>query len=192
MLSTSIRTDPFQLEVPNLTHRILGTKIEPGTFMNLMYPRDDAQSEFDYPENRLYHINKTLAADKIREPNNRDLNNDPVRFVIKNGHTTGTTVGRLNGYESHKRQYDAFGTFDSIEAAIYPYDNNSPAFSRAGDSGAAIVGTDNDFVALLTGGSGVTESSDITYGTPMEWLWKKIIKTKFPGAVVLFDPISDD
>lgn len=159
--------------------------------MNLMYPRDDSPSEFDYPETRLYKIMKILAAAKIKEPNNLDINGDPVRFVIKNGHTTGTTVGRLTGFESHKRQYGIIGTFDSIDAAIYPYDDSS-AFSRGGDSGSAIVGADNDIIALLTGGSGATDSSDVTYGTPMEWLWNKIIKNKFPGAVLFFDDIPDN
>ncbi|KAH8930748.1 hypothetical protein BT69DRAFT_1327670 [Atractiella rhizophila] len=170
----------------------LGTKIESGKFMSLMYPRDNSPSEFDYPETRLYKIKKILAAAKIKESNNFDMNGDPVRFVIKSGHTTGTTVGRLTGFESHKRQYDITGNFDSIEAAIYPYDNDSSTFSRRGDSGSAIVGADNDIIALLTGGSGPTDSSDITYGTPMEWLWNKVIKVKFPGAVLFFDDIPDN
>lgn len=38
--------------------------------------------------------------------------------------------------------------------------------SRGGDSGAAIVGANNDFIAQLTSGSGPTDSSHITYGTP--------------------------
>ena len=159
--------------------------------MNLMYPRADSPSEFDYPETRLYKIMKILATANMKEPNNHDINGDPVRFVIKNGHTTGTTIGRLTGFESHKRQYGVAGTFDSIEAAIYPYDSGSSVFSRSGDSGSAIVGADNDIIALLTGGSGATDSPDVTYGTPMEWLWNQIIKNKFPSAVLFFDDIPD-
>ena len=112
--------------------------------MNSMYPRADSPSEFDYPKTRLYKIMKILAIAKMKESNNHDINGDPVRFVIKNGHITGTTVGRLTGLESHKRQYGIAGTFNSIEAAIYPYDSDSSVFSRSGDSGSAIVGADND------------------------------------------------
>lgn len=175
--------------IPNLRGNSvdLGTEIEAGRFMSLLYPRDDAPSEFDYPEDRLYLLQVILAAAQIKEPNSQDIKGDPTRLVIKRGHTTFTTVGRLNGFESRERQYSLLGNFDSVEAAVYPYDNDSGPFSRGGDSGAAIVGTNHDFVAQLTGGTGTTDSSDITYGTPMEWLWNKVIKVEFPSAVLFFD-----
>jgi hypothetical protein len=145
----------------------------------------------DDPEDRLYQITHILDTQEIKEPNNCNLNNDPVRFVIKNGYTTGTTIGRLNSYESFKHQY-SIGTFDSIEAAIYPYDTDSTAFSRGGDSGAVIVSAKQDFVALLTSGSGPSKLSDITYATPFSWLWWNVIKPKFSGAVLFFDPIPNN
>jgi len=159
--------------------------------MNMMYPRDDTQSKFDYPEDRLYWITHILDAQEIKEPNNCDLNNDPVRFIIKNSYTTGTAISRLNGYESFKCQY-SIGTFDSIEATIYPYDTNSTAFSGGGDSGAVIVSAKQDFVALLTGSSGLSESFDVTYAMPFSWLWWNVIKSKFSGAVLFFNPISNN
>lgn len=81
----------------------------------------------------------------------------------------------------------ATASFDSVEAAVYPYHNDSGPFSRAGDSGAAIGGINNDLVIQLTGGTGPTDSADIAYGTPMEWLWKDVIKVKFPDTVLFFD-----
>jgi len=178
--------------VPNLTVHILGTEIESGKFMSLLYHRYDVPSEFDYPEDRMYLLKVILAAANIKEPNSQDIKGDPTRFVIKRGHTTLTTIGRLNEFESHERRYGLYGNFDSVEAAILPYDNDSGPFSRGGDSGAAIVGAHNDFVAQLTGGAGPTDSSDITYGTPMEWLWNDVIKAKFPNAVLFFeDPANN-
>ncbi|EIW83357.1 hypothetical protein CONPUDRAFT_102106 [Coniophora puteana RWD-64-598 SS2] len=175
--------------LPNFRGNVvdLGTEIESGKFMNLVYPRYDVPSKFDYPEDRLYLLEVILDAAKIKEPNSQDLKGDPTRFVFKRGHTTFTTVGRLNGFESHERRYGLLGSFDSVEAAVYPYDNNSGPFSRGGDSGAVIVGVNNDFVAQLTGGAGATDSSDITYGTPMEWLWNNVIKQEFPNAVLFFE-----
>ena len=155
--------------------------------MNLMCPRDDALSEFDYPEDRLFRLRGILTAAQIRQPNNQNSKGDPVRFVIKRGHTTFTTIGCLTGFESHQRRYGLVGNFDSIEAAIYPYDNDSGPFSRGGDSGALIAGPEAEFTALLTGGTGPTDSSDVTYGTPMYWLWEDVIKPKFPGANLYFD-----
>ncbi len=155
--------------------------------MGLLYPRLDVPSEFDYPEDRLYQLKVILDAAEIKEPNSQDIKGDPTRFVIKRGLKTHTTVGRLNGFESYRRIYGLLGNFDSIEAAVYPYDNDSGPFSRGGDSGAAIVGAKNDIVAQLTGGAGPTDSSDITYGTPMQWLWNFVIKREFPNAVIFFD-----
>jgi hypothetical protein len=152
-----------------------------------MYPRNDAQSEFDYPEDRLFTLGAVLSAAKIREPNSQDHNGGPVRLVIKRGLTTRTTIGRLTGFKSHERRYSTLGYLDSVEVAIYPYDNDSGPFSRDGDSGALIVGSLAEFVALLTGGTGPTDSSDTTYGTPMYWLWNDVVKPQFPGANLYFD-----
>ena len=143
------------------------------------------------PSNTVYvgNLYYEVTADQIKHPNSKDLKGDPARFVIKSGHTTGTTVGRLNGFESHVRYYGVLGKFDSIEAAVYAYDNDSGAFSRGGDSGAEIAGADNEFGLQLTGGAGPTESSDVTYGTPMFWLWENVIKPEFPGANLYFDNV---
>jgi hypothetical protein len=152
-----------------------------------MYPRDDAQSQFDYPEDRLFRLRDILTAAQISQPNNKDLKGDAVRFVIKRGLTTLTTIGRLNGFESHLRRYGLLGNFDSVEAAVYAYDNDSGPFSKGGDDGALIAGPEAKLIALLTTGTGPTDSSDVTYGTPMYWLWNDVIKPQFPGANLYFD-----
>ena len=56
----------------------------------------------------------------------------------------------------------------------------------AGDSGSIMVDAHGKFVALLTGGTGPTDSSDVTFGTPMHWLWD-IIKAQFSGASLYFE-----
>ncbi|KAG2063850.1 hypothetical protein BDR04DRAFT_1163241 [Suillus decipiens] len=110
---------------------------------------------------------------------------------------TGGTLNLANGLlQISLRQYNQlhdlhfhigdgfvhqFCSCDSVEAAIYPYDNDSSPFSRDRDSGSIIIDALGKFVALLTGGTGPTNSSDITFGTPIHQLWD-IIKTQFPGA----------
>ncbi|KAH0588819.1 hypothetical protein H2248_004619 [Termitomyces sp. 'cryptogamus'] len=172
--------------LPNFKGNVidLGSEIECGDFMIRMCPRDDAQSEFDYPEDRLLRLGAILSVVKMREPNSQDHKGDTVRYVIKRGLTTRTTIGRLNGFESYQRRYSVHGNLDSVEVPIYPYDNNSGPFSKGGDSGSPIVDSLAEFVALLTGS---TESSDITYGTPMYWPWNDVIKPQFPGANFYFD-----
>ncbi|KAI6154798.1 hypothetical protein BKA82DRAFT_23219 [Pisolithus tinctorius] len=88
---------------------------------------------------------------------------------------------------------DAPSDFDYPAAAIRWKQQSSPLipspvrpFSMYGDSGSIIVDALGKFVALLTGGTGPTDSSDIMSGTPMHWLWD-VIKTRFPGASLYFE-----
>lgn len=143
-----------------------------------------ASDDFDYPLDRLLKLQNILSADEIRKPNK----NNVMCYVIKHGLTTLTTIGCLNGFKSFVRRYSVLGPLDSIEAAIYPYDNKSGPFSRSGDSGAIIVNALGKFVALLLGHS---NSSYITYGSPMHWLWE-IINAEFSGANLYWDDSDSD
>jgi len=118
----------------------------------------------------------------MRHPDAKDHHGENCLYVIKRGLTTLSTIGRATGFVSHAREYFSNQTHqDSIEWAILPYDNDSGAFSRGGDSGSMIASSTGEFGGLLTGGSGKTESSDTAYATPMFWLWP-IIKVKFTNA----------
>ncbi|KAI6145492.1 hypothetical protein BKA82DRAFT_995627 [Pisolithus tinctorius] len=167
----------------------LGPEIGPGKFISLMYPPVDSPSDFDYPVDRLLKLRGILSAEEICTPNNKDHKGDPMRYVIKRGLTTLTTIGCLNGFESYVRRYFALGSRDSVETAVYPYDTISGPFSRGGDSGSIIVDALGKFVALLTCGTGPTDSSEITFGTPMHWLWD-IIKTQFPVPTSISMPTT--
>jgi len=151
-----------------------------------VYDRFDAPPEFVYPENGLFKLRDLLSEEQIRNPNNKTPEGDPVRRIIKRGFKTLTTVGGLSGFLSHVRRYFVTGNIDSIEAAIFPRSNGSGPFSRRGDSGSIIVDAMRRFVALLTGGAGKTDASDITFGTPMHWLWL-VILAKFPDAKLYWD-----
>ena len=71
---------------------------------------------------------------------------------------------------------------------ILPHDNDSGPFLRGGDSGSLVVDAQRRFVALLTGGTGKTDSPDITFATLMEWVWH-LVKTQYPDANLYFDDI---
>jgi hypothetical protein len=151
-----------------------------------MYPRINVPSDFHYPLERLLELRGILSAEEMHTPNNKDCNGDPVRYVIKRGLTTLTTIGCLTGFESHVRRYFTLGSSDSVEAAVFPYGNDSGPFSRGGDSGSIIVDPLGKFVALLTSGAGPTNFPDITFCSPMYWLWE-IIKAQFPDANLCFE-----
>ena len=155
-----------------------------------MYDRIDVPSKFKYPEEGLLSVQGMLSAADINNPNSKNLEGERTRRVIKRGFTTNTTVGTLSGFMSHGRKYSTAGKLDSVEVAILPHDIDSIAFSKDGDSGALIVDALGRFVALLTGGTDKgTDPSDITYATPMEWVWD-LIKDRFPGANLYFDDLE--
>lgn len=120
-----------------------------------------------------------ISEERMRDPDVLDHNNEACLLVIKNGSATGVTIGRATGISSFVRD-DETGQ-ESMAWAIYNYDNNSCAFSAPGDSGSIIVDGLGRIGGLLTGGTGKTETSDVTYATPMWWLWPRI-KQHFPNA----------
>ena len=150
-----------------------------------MHDRFDAPHEFEYPEDGLFKMQGILSDEEMHMPDNTTPDGDPTRRVIKRGSNTFTTVGGLSGYLSHVRRYYPIGKVDSTEVAVHPHADSGP-FSRGGDSGAIIVDARGRLVALLTGSTGGTDSSDITFGTPMFWLWPLIL-AKFPGANLCLD-----
>ncbi|KAF6748457.1 hypothetical protein DFP72DRAFT_1174346 [Ephemerocybe angulata] len=161
-------------------------------FWMRFHPRHDAPFEFPMsPIDRLYKLQRVLTPAQLKQPKTQDSEGDPVRFVFQKGHTSGLTIGPLNGFESHVRRYSLLGSFDSVEAAVYAYDNESGSFSQCGDSGTVIAGDEQEFGLQLTSGagSGNIELTDITYCTPMFWLWNHVIKAEFPGAELYFDAI---
>ncbi|TFK49387.1 hypothetical protein OE88DRAFT_422270 [Heliocybe sulcata] len=157
----------------------LGTEIPPHEFTVKMYPGDDEQTTFKYPSDRLLGLRDIIAEERMCNPDLRDHDNETCLFVIKNGNATGVTIGRATGIFSFVRA--DLSSQGSKAWAIYNYDNKSGAFSARGDSGSIIVDGLGRIGGLLTGGAGKTETSDVTYRTPMFWLWPRI-KQHFPHA----------
>ncbi|KAG8952880.1 hypothetical protein FRC04_003329 [Tulasnella sp. 424] len=161
----------------------LGTTIPPGEFASKMYPRADAASTFKYPYDRLLQLRDLISEDLMRNPDMLDHDGEPCLLVIKNGNTTGVTIGRATGIFSYVREYFTNNTHQtSMEWAILPYDHKSGAFSAPGDSGSIIADGLGRIGGLLTGGAGRTESSDITYATPFFWLFPRIKENGYPNA----------
>ena len=161
--------------------------------MKLMGNRDDVPSEFKYPQQGLAEVRGILTAEQINELNRKDFEEDLVRRVIKRGVATKTTVGTMTRFKAHVRRYPSLGDpRDSVEVTILPHHGTSGPFSRGGDSGSLIIDSQFRFVALLTSGtrSGPSDTADITYGTPMEWVWDQV-KEKFPGADLYFGDTKD-
>jgi hypothetical protein len=134
-------------------------------------------------------VKGVVKEDEIRKPKQLDTNGEECLIVIKNGKTTGVTIGRGTGIESFVRQYDDYGIKrTSMEIAIYPYSHRDGAFSAKGDSGSIVVDWQGRIVGMLTGGAGAIESTDVTYLTPYFWLDERV-KQAFPNSYLY--PIVD-
>jgi len=146
-----------------------------------MHPRPDGRSDFKYPLGGLLQVKGVIQEPELRSPKQLDANGEECLIVVKNGKTTGVTIGRLTGIESIIRDYDDYGLKKtSMEVAVYPYSHKDGAFSAKGDSGSIVVDGGGRIVGLLTGGSGLLESTDISYVTPYFWLEERV-KNFYPG-----------
>ncbi|KAG0129316.1 hypothetical protein HOY82DRAFT_652199 [Tuber indicum] len=168
-----IKIDRSKINSTNFTGNAidLGTHIPHYEFTRLMFPNPINRHNFKYPTDRLLKVRGIVTDEEMRSPTILDENGDPCLLVMKRGNTTGLTLGRANDIISFVRNYfDTGETKTSKEWAIYPYDNRSGPFSHEGDSGSAIVDCLGRLGGLLTGGSGSTDSSDITYATPISFI----------------------
>ena len=105
-------------------------------------------------------------------------------LVVKSGSATGTTLGRVNGIFSIVRDYftDMSVNQTSMEWVIINYNSKLEVFSGPGDSGLIVADIHGRIGGMLTGGSGKTKSSDMTYATPFWWLLQRIKANGFPNA----------
>ena len=120
------------------------------------------------------------------EPPVLNANDEPCLVVFKNGAKTGTTTGKANNVSSYTRSYFAGQYQESREWPVIPTDKNprsffhsiTKAFSTKGDSGSCVADIVGRFGGILTGGSGATDSCDVTYVTPISFIMKVIHDTK--------------
>ena len=152
-----------------------------------MFPNVADREGYEYPTDGKLPIRGVVPLDEILRPKHLDANGDPAMAVVKNGTTTGTTVGWMSGLKSLVRYYNhTHIQFTSRELTIIPYDNNPGRgpFSGEGDSGSIIVERSGRAVALLTAGGGtidgLTNLTDVTFATPYCELERRM-KEVFPG-----------
>lgn len=168
--------------------------MSPYDFVVKIHPRLEGRSSFKYPSDNLLQVKGILKEEEIREPTLLDANGEECLIVIKNGRSTGVTIGRGTGIESFIREYHDNGTkkSTSMAVAIYSYSQKDYAFSAPGDSGSLVVDGLGRIVGMITGGSGSgkpdRQVSDVTYVTPYFWIEEQI-KKAFPDSHLF--PIQD-
>ena len=158
-----------------------------------MYPRQEGQVDRRIVDDILLQAYGVVSAAEISNPEHLDTNGRPCLIVVKNGGTTGTTVGCANGLESVKRTYPEHGIIkqDSLEIAVVSYGKGRDIFSDAGDSGSIVLTREGKILGMLTGGAGPTSNpnTDVTWLTPFWWLQEQI-KKQYPSAF-LYDVVQN-
>ncbi|KAL7278342.1 hypothetical protein ACG7TL_008318 [Trametes sanguinea] len=128
-------------------------------------------ADYNYPRDGLLQAHGIVEVREVRLPRHLVVNGNKCLHVVKNGLSTGTTVGRVNGpgLDSFTRVH-ADGNSDVKETGAPSLPPEIPAaLSSIVERGGGIVG-------MLTGGGGATEEADITYVTPYRWLDEQIKK----------------
>ena len=142
-----------------------------------MYPWAADRADYTYPEDGLLLISGSVPESELHHPTQCNSSGTPALPVMKTGLATGTTVGWFHGLQTLVRYYTHYNlTFTSLETTIVPYGGHG-AFSAHGDSGSAILDRKGRIVALLTGGGGLTDETDVTFATPWYRLQPHIKKT---------------
>ena len=152
-----------------------------------MHHDEEGASAFaDIYLDNLLRVNGILKEGEIRHPTSLDANREESLIVIKSGRSSGVTIGRGTGIESFIRVYDDSGiksTSMAIAIYSYRYENSYDKwiFSAPGDSGYIVVDGLGRIVGMITGGSGSTKRTDVTYVTPYFWIEEQIKKV-FPDS----------
>ena len=139
---------------------------------------------YDISEDMLLPLKGYVTESELRSPPDTDANNNKALLAVKNGRTTGTTFGRVNGLESITRTGTSHPALELIVCGYDKAKDQKVAFSELGDSGAIVAGRDGRVIGLLTGGRGPTGSTDLSYVTPYYAL-KEVLDHKFPGFHLL-------
>jgi hypothetical protein len=175
-----VQVDKSKIDAANFIGNAvdLGTTIGVSKFTTWMRPHPANPPSFEYPVDRLLKFYGTIPDDEMWKgsPRTLDHENDAVIMVIKNGHASGLTVGRLNTIRSFTRYYfkGEAGQM-SKEVTVLPRNSESGAFSKPGDSGSAVIDGKGRLAGLLTGGAGVMDRSDCTYVTSINFLRERML-----------------
>ncbi|CUS10824.1 unnamed protein product [Tuber aestivum] len=81
----------------------VGGKLSPPDFGGFMFPHPEDQVDYEYPDDGLLQAFGVVKDHEIRQPQHLHVHDQKVLMVVKNGLTTGTTIGRVNGLDSFTR-----------------------------------------------------------------------------------------
>ncbi|KAF7327811.1 hypothetical protein MKEN_00360900 [Mycena kentingensis (nom. inval.)] len=161
-----------------------GHAIPRAQLINFLQPHATSPP-FKYPYDRLLRLFGTIPATEMRNPTSVDENGDPCIVVLKQGSSSGLTIGRLNTITSVCRHHlKGVDSAPTRELAVYPHSSTSGAFSEAGDSGSLVMDGRGRAAGMLTGSAGKTDATDCSYLSPMEFLLERLASNGHKPRIV--------
>ena len=187
--SSCCHTELWLIVIPFPSHPSSGGKFTPAELAKLLYPHSQDRAHNQVLDNSLLQARGVVSAVEISNPTHLDVNGRACLVALKNGGTTGTTIGRVNGLESVKRTVSEDGLIehDSLSIAVLSYGEGHGIFTDVGDSGSIVLTREGNILGMVTGGAGSADGTDVTWITPFWWLQEQI-KKQFPHAS-LYDNI---
>jgi hypothetical protein len=173
-----IKIDSGMLDAHNYIGNAIGigNKYTRQEFMNKVYLHPASPTSFEFPADRLVKLQGQVPESALSKPPMIDAAGESCLIVFKNGAETDTTIGKANNVSSYTRTYFAGRYVESREWSVI--NKGSGAFSAKGDSGSCVADIFNRVGGILTGGCGATESSDVTYVTPISFIMKVLRDNK--------------
>lgn len=151
-----------------------------------MWPNVEDRASYTIYHDSLMPASGVVPAEDISHQPHLHANDMPTPFVVMNGGTSGTRLGRANGLFSAKRTFSEYSIkkFDSLEIGIIPYGKGYTKFSDKGDSGAGVFDRVGRVLGIVNGGAGPTNGeTDVTFVSPF-WRTLERIKEVYPDAQI--------
>ena len=158
----------------------IGKKYSPLEFTEKVYLDSACLSSLEFPPDRLVRLQGQVPESALFKPPVPGSDRGQYLVVFKNGATSGTTIGKANNVSSYTRHPCVNTCYESREWPVISIDEGSASgpFSTRGDSGSCIADAYNRVGGILTGGTGSTSASDITYVTPISFIMNVLHGTK--------------
>jgi hypothetical protein len=145
-------------------------------------------SIFSFPKNRILNLQGTIPIEEKRTPRRMWDQDEWCIAVLKWGRTTDLTLGKGTKFVSYTRDADFLNMHGmSMEYAVIPLDTKSGPLSGGGDSGSVVVDGFGRIAGILTASSGSTDSTDVTYVTPIDFIME-VIHSHPPLAEAIVAP----
>lgn len=105
-----------------------------------MFPQPQDRQKYQEPEDDLIQIKGVVPESEFHAPQDLDVHNVKTLLAVKNGRTTGTTFGRVNGLKSITRHYTDYGIHElSEEYVVLGYDTSSLKNNKFSDQEAGNI-----------------------------------------------------